>query len=159
MRVISNFGVGVDHIDVRRDRRGIPVGNTPGILDGHRRSRVRAILAAGRAWSRATAMRAAGFHAHDPSFMLGREVHGSMLGIFGMGRIGRKWPSANGFGMTVLPQPQSKRRGGSRAEGEVRDEGRVARERGYVVLTVPLTAQHAVHRSGGNCEMKQSATL
>src|SRR5262245_16232079 len=35
VRVISNFGVGVDHIDVvAATKRGIPVGNTPGILDG-----------------------------------------------------------------------------------------------------------------------------
>src|SRR3954469_1275126 len=35
VRIISNFGVGVDHIDVAAaTARGIPVGNTPGILDG-----------------------------------------------------------------------------------------------------------------------------
>src|SRR5262245_61440873 len=35
VKVISNFGVGVDHIDVAAaTARGIPVGNTPGVLDG-----------------------------------------------------------------------------------------------------------------------------
>src|SRR4051794_466526 len=35
VKVISNFGVGVDHIDLKAAaERGIPVGNTPGILDG-----------------------------------------------------------------------------------------------------------------------------
>ncbi len=35
LKVISNYGVGVDHIDlVAAKERGIPVGNTPGILDG-----------------------------------------------------------------------------------------------------------------------------
>src|SRR5262245_55642744 len=35
VRVISNYGVGVDHIDLAAaHQRGIPVGNTPGILDG-----------------------------------------------------------------------------------------------------------------------------
>src|SRR5688500_1276603 len=35
VRVVSNFGVGVDHIDVAAAAaRGVPVGNTPGILDG-----------------------------------------------------------------------------------------------------------------------------
>src|SRR5262245_39964356 len=35
LRIISNFGVGVDHIDLEAARqRGIPVGNTPGVLDG-----------------------------------------------------------------------------------------------------------------------------
>src|SRR5262245_46300400 len=34
-RVVSNFGVGVDHIDVAAAAaRGVPVGNTPGVLDG-----------------------------------------------------------------------------------------------------------------------------
>src|SRR5260370_940755 len=50
VRVISNFGVGVDHIDVAAaTARGIPVGNTPGILDGATADLAFALLlAAGR---------------------------------------------------------------------------------------------------------------
>ncbi|HJT76098.1 MAG TPA: D-glycerate dehydrogenase, partial [Gemmataceae bacterium] len=50
LRVISNFGVGVDHIDVAAAAaRGVPVGNTPGILDGATADMAFALLlAAGR---------------------------------------------------------------------------------------------------------------
>ncbi len=50
VRVISNFGVGVDHIDVTAaTARGIPVGNTPGVLDGATADMAFALLlAAGR---------------------------------------------------------------------------------------------------------------
>ena len=50
VRVISNFGVGVDHIDLAAAAaRGIPVGNTPGILDGATADMAFALLlAAGR---------------------------------------------------------------------------------------------------------------
>src|SRR5947209_14947473 len=35
LKVISNYGVGVDHIDLAEARaRGVPVGNTPGVLEG-----------------------------------------------------------------------------------------------------------------------------
>ena len=50
VRVVSNFGVGVDHIDVKAAAaRGIPVGNTPGVLDGATADMAFALLlAAGR---------------------------------------------------------------------------------------------------------------
>src|SRR5262249_28135752 len=106
VKVISNFGVGVDHIDVRTaTARGIPVGNTPGILDGATADLAFALLlAAGRRVVEGDRhARGPDFVRYDPSFMLGREVHGRTLGIFGLGRIGRQVAlRAQGFGMTVL---------------------------------------------------------
>ncbi len=116
VRVISNFGVGVDHIDLLACReRGIPVGNTPGILDGATADLAFAlILAAGRRVVEGDRYaRGPDFLRYDPSFLLGREVHSSTLGIIGLGRIGEQVARrAHGFGMTVLyhnrnPKPQA----------------------------------------------------
>src|SRR4051812_18101407 len=106
LRVIANFGVGVDHIDLAAAAaRGIPVGNTPGILDGATADQAFALLlAAGRRLVEGDRYaRGPNFLQYDPSYMLGREVHGSTLGIFGMGRIGSQVAlRARAFGMTVL---------------------------------------------------------
>jgi glyoxylate reductase len=78
LKVISNYGVGVDHINLEdAAARGIPVGNTPGVLEG-------ATADLGFALLMASARRivAGDRHAHsldfvryDPGYMLGREVH------------------------------------------------------------------------------------
>src|SRR5947209_10038987 len=93
IRVISNFGVGVDHIDLAAAAaRGIPVGNTPGILDGATADLAFALLlAAGRRLVEGDRYaRGPHFLRYDPSFLLGREVQGSTLGVFGLGRIGEQ---------------------------------------------------------------------
>ena len=106
VRVISNFGVGVDHIDVAAaTARGIPVGNTPGILDGATADLAFAlILAVGRRVVEGDRhARGPNFLHYDPSFILGREIHDSTLGIIGLGRIGEQVAKrARGFDMTVL---------------------------------------------------------
>jgi glyoxylate reductase len=106
IRVISNFGVGVDHIDVAAaTERGIPVGNTPGILDGTTADLAFAlILAVGRRVPEGDRYaRGPEFLRYDPSYLLGREIHGSTLGIIGLGRIGEQVARrARGFDMTVL---------------------------------------------------------
>jgi glyoxylate reductase len=116
LKVISNTGVGVDHIDLDAARqRGIPVGNTPGILDGAVADMTFAlILAAAR--NLIPGVR----HAHSPAFthyepniLLGYDVYGTTLGIVGLGNIGRQIARrAQGFDMTVLyhnrkPNPQA----------------------------------------------------
>src|ERR1700677_630995 len=113
VRVISNFGVGVDHIDVgEAGRRGIPVGNTPGILDGATADMAFALLlAAGRRLVEGGRYaRGPNFLRYDPSFILGREVHGATIGIFGMGRIGSQVAKrARGFDMTVFYHNRQRR--------------------------------------------------
>ncbi|AWM38427.1 Glyoxylate/hydroxypyruvate reductase B [Gemmata obscuriglobus] len=144
LKVISNFGVGVDHIDVRAAaERRIPVGNTPGILDGATADLAFALLlAAGRRVVEGDRYaRGPAFTHYDPSFMLGREVHGSTIGIFGMGRIGRQVAKrANGFGMKVLYHNRNRS-----DEAEIVLGARYAPKdellatADHVVLTLPLT--------------------
>jgi glyoxylate reductase len=146
VKVVSNFGVGVDHIDLAAAAaRGVPVGNTPGILDGATADLAFAlILAAGRRVVEGDRYaRGPQFTHYDPSHMLGREVHSSTLGIIGMGRIGRQVAlRAQGFGMRVLYHNR-----GRNDEAEVALKARYATKddllaaSDYVVLTVPLTPE------------------
>ncbi|HEY2909335.1 MAG TPA: D-glycerate dehydrogenase [Gemmataceae bacterium] len=165
VRVVSNFGVGVDHIDVTEaTRRSIPVGNTPGVLDGATADLAFAlVLAAGRRVVEGDRYaRGPGFLRYDPSFMLGREVHGSTLGIIGLGRIGEQVARrARGFDMTVLYHNRH-RKPTAEAELGVRyaafEELLAAAD--FVVLTVPLTAEtRGLIGKAELAQMKPTATL
>jgi glyoxylate reductase len=146
VRVISNFGVGVDHIDVAAaTARGIPVGNTPGILDGATADLAFALLlAAGRRIVEGDKYaRGPAFTHYDPTYLLGREVHSSTLGIFGLGRIGEQVAKrARGFDMTVLYHNRNRRPDVERQLGVKsvsKDELLAAAD--YVMLNVPLTTE------------------
>jgi glyoxylate reductase len=146
IRVISNFGVGVDHIDVAAaTARRIPVGNTPGVLDGATADLAFALLlAAGRRIVEGDHYaRGPDFLRYDPGFILGREIHGSTLGIIGMGRIGEQVARrARGFDMTVLYHNRNRKLEAEVALGAIyveRDD--LLAKSDYVVLTVPLTTE------------------
>jgi glyoxylate reductase len=146
VRVVSNFGVGVDHIDVATAAaRGVPVGNTPGILDGATADMAfTLLLAAGRRLAEGDRYaRSPAFLRYDPSYMLGREVHHSTLGILGLGRIGEQVARrARAFDMTVLYHNRRRRPEVEAALGvryAERDELLAASD--YVVLTLPLTPE------------------
>ncbi len=146
LKVISNFGVGVDHIDLEAARqRHIPVGNTPHILDKATADMTFALLlaAARNVVSGDRFARSLHFTHYDPSFMLGQEVHGATLGIIGLGNIGFQVARrALAFEMRVL---YHNRRSNPRAEAELGvryatlDE--LLSQADFVTLNTPLTPQ------------------
>ncbi len=165
VRVISNFGVGVDHIDVAAaTARGIPVGNTPGMLDGATADLAFALLlAAGRRVVEGDRYaRGPDFLRFDPSFMVGREIHGRTLGIVGLGRIGEQVARrARGFDMTVLYYNRNRKPAAEAALG-VRYAPllELLAECDYVVLLVPLSdATRGLIGRNELARMKPTASL
>ena len=143
VRVISNYGVGVDHIDVlAAASRGIPVGNTPDVLNGATADLAMALLlAAGRRLVEGDRYaRSSAFTHYDPGYMLGREIHGQTLGIVGLGRIGEQVARrANAFDMTVLYHNRRPRGDAfARCGAEYVSLDDLLRRSDYVVLTAPL---------------------
>ena len=106
LRVVSNMAVGFDNIDVAEaTKRGIPVGNTPGVLTETTADFAFALLmAAGRRVSEGDRYtRAGNWKTWGPMVLLGQDIHGSTLGIIGFGRIGVEMAKrAKGFGMNIV---------------------------------------------------------
>jgi glyoxylate reductase len=106
LKVISNHAVGFDNIDVAAaSERGIPVGNTPGILtDATADMAFALMMAAGRRVVEAEKfLRAGNWKTWGPSLLLGIDFAGATLGIVGFGRIGQAVAKrATGFDMRIL---------------------------------------------------------
>jgi phosphoglycerate dehydrogenase-like enzyme len=106
LRVVSNMAVGVDNIDVKAcTLRKIPVGNTPGVLTESTADLTMALLLSiARNIHRASLDACEGrWNTWSPTGWLGTELNGSILGIIGMGKIGRAVAKrAWGFGMNIL---------------------------------------------------------
>jgi lactate dehydrogenase-like 2-hydroxyacid dehydrogenase len=106
LKVISNYAVGYDNIDVAEaTRRGIPVGNTPGVLTEASADHAFALLmaAARRVAEGDRQVRSGGWKTWEPMGLLGVDIHGATLGIIGFGRIGQAMARrARGFDMRVL---------------------------------------------------------
>ncbi|MGP1673988.1 MAG: 2-hydroxyacid dehydrogenase [Candidatus Limnocylindrales bacterium] len=106
LRVVSNYAVGFDNVDVAAcARRGIPVGNTPGVLTDTTADLAFALLmaAARRVAEGDRYVRAGHWQTWGPMLLMGPDVHGATIGIVGFGRIGQAVARrAQGFGMEVL---------------------------------------------------------
>jgi len=105
LKLIANFGAGVDHIDVQTARqRGILVSNTPGVVtDDTADMTLALILAVTRRIPEGLALMQSGeWQGWAPTALLGGRVAGRRLGILGMGRIGQAVARrARAFGMQV----------------------------------------------------------
>jgi glyoxylate reductase len=105
LRLIANFGNGVDNIDVAAAlSRGITVTNTPGVLTEDTADMTMAlILAVPRRLAEGFEILEHGkWQGWSPTWMLGHRIWGKRLGIIGMGRIGQAVARrARAFGMSI----------------------------------------------------------
>jgi lactate dehydrogenase-like 2-hydroxyacid dehydrogenase len=105
VKVVATFSVGYDHVDVAALKaRGIPLCNTPDVLSvATAECAMLLILAsARRAGEGERLVRSGGWTGWAPTQLMGTQVSGRRLGIFGMGRIGRELARmARAFGMEV----------------------------------------------------------
>ncbi|MGA2973343.1 MAG: D-glycerate dehydrogenase [Candidatus Bathyarchaeia archaeon] len=146
LKVISNCAVGFDNIDIdAATKRGIVVGNTPGVLTETTADFAFALMmaAARRVAEGDRNVRAGKWKTWGPMILLGQDVYGSTLGIIGMGRIGAAVARrAKGFGMKimyydVIRQPQTEKELGL----EYVEIGKVLAESDFITLHTNLSPQ------------------
>jgi glyoxylate reductase len=105
LKLIANYGAGVDHIDLRAARdRGITVTNTPDVLTEDTADMTMALILAvpRRLIEGERILRAGTWTGWSPTWMLGHRVAGKRLGIVGMGRIGQAVARrARAFNMSI----------------------------------------------------------
>lgn len=114
-RILANFGVGFNHIDVKAAReRTLTVTNTPGVLTQSTADLTMALIlmVARRLGEGERELRAQRWTGWRPTHLMGKDVSGSTLGIVGLGRIGQAVAQRahHGFGMKVIsysPHPVS----------------------------------------------------
>ncbi len=105
LKLIANYGAGVDHIDVATARqRGVLVSNTPGVMTEDTADMAMALMLAviRRIPEGLAVMQKGGWEGWRPTAMLGGRIGGRRLGILGMGRIGQAMAKrARAFGMQI----------------------------------------------------------
>ena len=103
-RLLANFGVGYDHIDVDAARSaGIAVTNTPGAVTDATAdiAMMLMLMSARRAGEGERLVRAGGWAGWHPTQMLGMHLTGRTVGIVGMGRIGQAVARRCHFGFAM----------------------------------------------------------
>jgi lactate dehydrogenase-like 2-hydroxyacid dehydrogenase len=105
VKIIANFSVGTDHVDLAAaKRRGVVVTNTPEVLNDATAEVTMLLMlgAARRASEGERLVRAGGWRSWSPAFMVGTQVTGKTVGIVGMGRVGKVVAErCRGFAMQI----------------------------------------------------------
>jgi glyoxylate reductase len=142
LRVIANFGVGYDRVDVTAcAARGVTVTNTPGVLDAATADLAFALIMAVRREIVVADrfVRSAGWSGSWSEGGLAEELSGSTLGIVGLGRIGSAVARrARGFDLRVL---YTRRRRTDSELGEFRELDELLAEADLVSIHAPLTPE------------------
>ncbi len=167
LKIVANMAVGYNNFDVdAMTRAGVLATNTPDVLTETTADFGFALLmaTARRVTESEHYLRAGKWTKWSYDMFAGAEVHGSTVGIIGMGRIGQGIArrAAHGFGMQVLYHNRSRLSLALEAECQARyvDKATLLREADHVVMVVPYSA--ASHHTIGAQElaqMKPSATL
>ncbi len=165
LRVVANFAVGYDNIDIDEiRRRGLRATNTPDVLtNATAELAVALMLAAARRLVETDAVvRRGGWTGWEPEQYLGRELAGATVGLVGFGRIGQRVAALlGGFAPRILfasPRPMAAAAARLRAERRPLDELLAAAD--FVSLHVGLTAstRHLLD-AGRLAQMKPGAIL
>lgn len=158
LKVISNYAVGFDNVDIAdATKRGIIVGNTPGVLTETTADFAFTLLmsAARRVVEGDKMVRAGKWKTWGPMTLLGQDIHGSTLGIIGLGRIGAAIARrAKGFGMRllyydVIRQPETEKEFGI----EFVDINKIFAESDFITLHTNLSPQ--THHLIGSEQLKK----
>lgn len=145
LKVISNMAVGFDNIDIEAaSQRGIPVGNTPGVLTETTADFAFALLmaAARRIPEGRQYIQDGNWRTWHPTVLAGQDIFGATLGIIGSGRIGAAVARrALGFNMRLLVNSLE-------TEAEIRQLGGekvslddLLAQSDFVSMHVPLTEE------------------
>jgi lactate dehydrogenase-like 2-hydroxyacid dehydrogenase len=154
LRAVANYAVGYDNIDLdAATARGIPVGNTPDVLTGATADLALALMLgiSRRLLEGDALVRADDWGPWRPDLLLGRDLHGSTVGIVGYGRIGRAvGERVAGFGCELLHT--------SRSGGVALDE--LLERSDFVSIHCPLTPDtRGLIDAAALARMKPSAYL
>lgn len=165
LKIISQMAVGYDNIDLKAaQERGIPVGNTPGVLTDATADLTFALLlaAARRLPESIDYVKAGQWQTWGPLTLLGHDLHRSTLGIIGLGRIGQAVARrAQGFGMRIIVHSPSATAEKAEALGvELASLEDLLKQSDFVSLHVPFNdkTRHLINAAALH-QMKNDAVL
>lgn len=167
LQVIANVGVGYNNLDVDAlSAAGILASNTPDVLTETTADMGFALLmaAARRITESERWLRDGQWGQWSFQTMLGADIHGSTLGILGMGRIGQGIArrGAHGFGMRVLYHNRSRLPAATEADvgAQYAELDALLAQSDHLVLVLPYTAaSHHLIDAAALAKMKPTATL
>lgn len=145
LKIIANYAVGYDNIDVKEaTKRKICVTNTPGILTETTADLAWALILASarRLGEGERLVRASQWAGWNPTLLLGVDVYGKTLGIYGMGRIGQAVAKrAMGFNMRVIYCDINEVSLPPEIKATRVDKETLLRESDFISIHCPLTPQ------------------